>query len=1086
MDRSFWSSGLTLTHVVLLMALLAWSVWSLRRDRAIAICALFVVGWTDLVCTALLLSFVGRLGDRFAYVGLSLLLALVFRFALHRSLKALSPQDISLPIGSVDEDGSRLNRLMRGFCWLAILAVLIPTVMLCISYAPNNFDSVAYRLPRAFLYLGQGMLKQMGGGDFRMQYYPFDMTLVYLATAIHGLGSQWFNLFGFVAWLMGGIAVGRSAREFGAGRTAALFAATIYLTAPAVLVSAASTNDDMIAGVPLLIGLLFATRWWRSGNTGEAALAAMGLGLSAGSKLHYIFLVPVAGVFCIALLYQLFGSGLLKAFLRRRALQFVGMIILLIALGLPSQIINVVQTGRATVDLPNFINKPFSVVSASVSSILSSANLFLAPIPDLDLDYDAVRRKVVYDQFNAWPKKHLFSWVSPALDYSNEPYYRFESVTEPNADQGVWEQSVWLGFIPWLLLLIPACAWSKRIRRDTPAANRLRVAGLWLTATFFSWHLTRCSLIKYVGSAGIYYAYPMVLAGPALAWLWDAPGPDRRRLRFALRTACLLVLATNMISALNAFAYNQQRNLPQLLRADHFRPRQGVVDPRLSAALSASRHTLIAYTEWEEPLLDLMSVQPKARYTLEGSIPAASVPGYDLSLMLERVTSTWGDIPLQFVNDDRPRLAELGTLHSVYGDQRAFGRESGPGSALLSTGDVIAAYESNTDQGGLQFVSGWSPTEHTHRWSDGADSAIDFDLPIGEAGCRLDMTAITLGPQHISVTLNDQPAGTLSLESWFPGQGASLALPDAAIFPGDRNHLVLQFDNAHAPEGDNRRLALGLVKAAVMCHQTIFTTVASPHKTEIFVYAAAGEENADVFTKGWSPSERTHRWSNASESELDFQLPAGRKKCVLDTTAITAGAQQITPLLNGQTLDVVRLQSWFPGQEFHVELPDEALHQGANNAIMFRYDHTEAVEGRKLALGIIRAAVRCRVDSLAAGRLPFLNKQGFAVLGIDERRDPRGGLTGVELSRINGTDPDESFEVSLSLVSTSGEVTPVLELQPLRWSQWVTVPNAPTDGHLKLLLRRIDRPEIMAQAFVPIAATVPLALDLRSIERREQ
>src|SRR5262247_4037544 len=70
-----------MSHLTALVGVLASAIWPMRRDLSAAICALFLLIWTDLVCTGLILSCFGQLGDRAAYVAVSLGLAIAFRMA---------------------------------------------------------------------------------------------------------------------------------------------------------------------------------------------------------------------------------------------------------------------------------------------------------------------------------------------------------------------------------------------------------------------------------------------------------------------------------------------------------------------------------------------------------------------------------------------------------------------------------------------------------------------------------------------------------------------------------------------------------------------------------------------------------------------------------------------------------------------------------------------------------------------------------------------------------------------------------------------------------------------------------------------
>ena len=232
-----------------------------------------------------------------------------------------------------------------------------------------------------------------------------------------------------------------------------LLAAALFLTAPAVLVSASSTNDDMIAGVPLLIGALFACRWWRTGTWLDALLGAMGLGLSAGSKLHFPMLIPFIGVLILWRLVSLLRVGAFRSFLRGRALQMVAACAMIAILVGPAFAINWAETGALVPHFRNLQNIPFSPAAAGINTLLYSAQLFLAPIPDLYISQIAGDRKSLYDAFDAWFNTHAFYWVTPDLHYSFEPSYYFHGLT-PEGYLGAWEQSVWLGFIPWLLLIV--------------------------------------------------------------------------------------------------------------------------------------------------------------------------------------------------------------------------------------------------------------------------------------------------------------------------------------------------------------------------------------------------------------------------------------------------------------------------------------------------------------------------------------------------------------------------------------------------------------------------------------------------------
>lgn len=929
----------TVVHIGLLLAILWWPLRSLRSDWTTAVCAYATLLWSVLVLSALLLGAVSLLGSRTAYVATSLAIALAAALLLDRPVRASARAAAERHAARAPEEAG--GRLLRLALWTIIVLCVLPTALICLRYAPNNYDTVAYRLPRAFLYMGQGNLEHVPGGDFRMSLYPFDSAFAYMLLAMHGLAGRWMNLFSFLIWIVGGVAVYRAAIELGARRTGALLAATFYISAPAVLVSASSANDDMLAGVPLLVAVLFAVRWWYSGRSADLLFAAMGAGLSAGTKLHYLFLGPIVLLFLAWFVRWAWRHAVWPTSLGKSIRQFAVALAIASLLAFPAIVINVVKVGHVTPQLSNFQNSPFSVVTAATNVAISTATLFFAPIPDMVLDPSRERRQAVYTAFNDWTNQTFFPWVSADLDYSNEPYYRFEGLASSDGYLGVWEQSAWLGFLPWLSLLVLIFAWRPRALDRGADAERLRLAALWLTVAFFSWHLVRCLIIKYVGAAGIYYAFGAALAVPALAWLWDGIDASSPRLRAVARVTCLLVLAGNVASAINAYAFNAQRNVPAILNAEGWLPQPEQIGPELAEQLQASKRTLISYSQWELPLFDLISAAPRARYALVAGLPAEPIEGYDLVFVPQRTRSSFSEIPIQFRNDDRPRLALLGLFESYFGPQQTFGYSS------AGAPDYFADYQPPTD-----FVVSYRPD----------------------------------------------------------GEGSGLR-------PG----------------------------------------------------------------AGWSYPEGTHLWSDANRSEVAFDLTNGQSSCRLNATAITAGAQSVDVAVNGDVLKTLSIESWFPGKSFKVDLPDDELRPGEENVISFTYDTLQQADGRELALGLVNACVRCSATGISETSAP---RQGqFAVLRLSEQRDGEGRLTAIMPTGIDGTDPDEAFDMALSVVAPDGAVTEVVPRSPMQWFVWVQLTDPPKLGMVRVDVVRQDDPKIAARAYFPVGPGEPVSLDPGTIEQ---
>jgi hypothetical protein len=464
------------------------------------------------------------------------------------------------------------------------------------------------------------------------------------------------------------------------------------------------------------------------------------------------------------------------------------------------------KSGHLTPRLENFQNSPFSLTIAAINSAIYSAQLFLSPIPDLYFSKSKTNRQNVYDAFNGFLNEHVFYWVKPALNYSNAPNYFFRSVAAPDAYWGIWEQSAWLGFIPWLLVLTVVVGIRIGGRRGKFAA--------WLACAFFLWHLARCCVLKYVETAGIYYAYPVAMAVPALALLWDGSSKFSNLRNGVLRVACAVALIGNLISAANTFSFNVQRNIPALI-ASGFHPNAGFVSPKFSGYLKASNRTLIAYSRWELPYLQLMGEQRKARYFTGLTLPASPSPDDDLSIVTALETADYGDLPIKIKNDDRRRLTELGGFSSIFGKERAFGSSSHLFDRTKSWQRIdLLDYAPPIDDASL-FASGWSYPEGTHRWSDGPESTLGFSLPHGAMNCTISATAITDGPEQVAVSFNGHSLAAFSIQAWFPGAPILIPLPNDYLAMSGANSLRLAFDRTE--KADGRELALGITHLGLAC-----------------------------------------------------------------------------------------------------------------------------------------------------------------------------------------------------------------------------------------------------------------------------
>lgn len=682
---------LAVCHTVLLLAGAALGVRRLAGSLGHKLAASFLLIWGNLVLTALALGVVGHLGHRREYFAastlLSLLTAALGGFPRGSAVSPAKP----LPA----RDGTPLRPdLLVILSGLGVLVALLASLAIAAFYYPNNFDSVAYRFPRPFLYFAQGHLGQPGPNvDFRIQHYPLNGALGYLFLVEYALDGRFFTLPSILCWSVAGLGVWLLGRDIGASRKGAFLAAALYLLSPVVLVCATSGNDEVIAATPLLLGVVFLHRWWYSASLADALLAALGLGLGAGTKLHWGFFGLYVGIVGAALLWHLVRGRGLFAFLRQRALHLALMGTLALGLCCPFLIANQRGTGY-TVNPPSIMaaicNRPFRARVALINEEIYTAQLLLSPLPDLYVGTDRARVDRGYRRFNdLWARG--FTWFDASDEYSS-PWYSFRGLA--SVSEHYTEVSLWLGLTPYLLLLSLGCLFLARGRRPVLLAG-------WLALGFCLWHIVNAGMTRYVEGAGVYYAYPLTLSAAAIAGFWDAG----KRSRLVV-VAFALVLLAHGLTAVNIFGFSRYRNLPDVI-AGGYRVKDAAVDAAVDQVLRSARDVEIAYAEWGLQMYDLMTRNPQAHYrAVSPSVPQG--PGA-VRLYCVPPDTSLGFVPLHCPSRQFPHLTLLGSMD-------AGGRHN-----VFAAGPSVPV--GNDDPAGYLLLRLYPSATRSGRWCD----AVSFD-----------------------------------------------------------------------------------------------------------------------------------------------------------------------------------------------------------------------------------------------------------------------------------------------------------------------------------------------------------------------
>jgi hypothetical protein len=662
--------ALALVHALALLAGAAAGVRRLPGSLGHKVAAGFLLVWGNLILTALGLGVVGRLGDIGWYAGVSCALSLATA-ALARWPRR-RPVDAATVPRPEDDPPLRPDPVVLAAAAAVALALVASVVIAAFIY-PNNPDTGAYRLPRAFLYLSQGHLGQPGQSiDFRILHYPLNGPLAYLFLAAYGLNGRSFTFPSVLCWSIAGLGVWLLARDIGASRKGALLAAAVYLLSPVVLVCSTSGNDEVIAATPLLLAVIFLHRWWYTRAWADALLAGLGAGISAGTKLHWVFFAGYAAAVLAALLWHLVRSRRALAFLRERWGHLALLGLLAAGLAVPFVVANKRGSGHALnppVIMAGIRNSPFKPRVALINAEIYTAQLLLSPLPDFLVAGDRTWIERRYQQFNALCSRG-FTWFDASDGYSAWGY-SFRGVSSPDTGLRYSEFSLWLGLTPSLLVFAAGCLFRARGRRPALLAG-------WLALGFFCWHASNACLTRFVEGVGVYYAYPLTLAAAALGVLWDLGG----RARF-VRAAFLLVLASDLLVAINIYAFGPMRSITQVVR-DHFRARAISMDPALVEVLRSARKVDIVYTEWELQMFHIMARNPRARY--RALHPLQPSPPDVLRLHCFPRNTTCGFLAVRCPGQRASRLTWLGLTDGAYGPEDVFA--TGAGIHERRPGDV--------------------------------------------------------------------------------------------------------------------------------------------------------------------------------------------------------------------------------------------------------------------------------------------------------------------------------------------------------------------------------------------------------------
>ncbi|HEX8168854.1 MAG TPA: hypothetical protein VF601_24085 [Beijerinckiaceae bacterium] len=640
-----------------------------------------VIAWANLVLTAIVLSPGSALGRPLLFALASTALAAVSALLVRGA--RLQPAPAAAPLPSVLDDRPRLCRFLLVFLIVTGGLILLGNLIVALAYLPNNPDTETYRLPRIYWYRDAGSLAHFASGiDPRAIFYPFNGTLLQFPIALYHWTNRLFSLVPFAAWCVVGLTAFRIARDLGASRAVAVGTAWLAALTPGAMVQATSTNDEILAAFPLLIGVQFALRFRRTFAVADLCLALVGAALSVGTKLHAVFYWPfiLAGLGWLGFRFARGERWPLVWPTRRRAALTASVLALCAVLAAGFMVPN--WRGAGTLMEPSYsaqiLNKPFKPTAGLQNLVLHAVQTALSPLPDLNPSKLLEQRQAFHAAFNR-AFAPLFAWVNQGPDYMSVSY-RFVG---PSQSTGWYlgENSVDLGF-SWLLLIA-----------GLVAAVRLRdLGGIALGCAFAAWFVTYCLMTRYIEGFSVYLAYAFIVSSPVLAFAFARTGGT------ALRLALLAFVAvTHLVLDLNVLRFNLSRNLPAAVHAPGWPVNPPQVDAAVVEAIKAHGGARFMSNHWEVAYWKLIAPYKEGRYAV-GS-PHLPDPAH-LNIYSVQKMPVYNAVPVRIPDKRSPGLTLIGSYGSAYGPEWAFGMGAGiEGRAPSRSGYIVLEVAEATNYG---------------------------------------------------------------------------------------------------------------------------------------------------------------------------------------------------------------------------------------------------------------------------------------------------------------------------------------------------------------------------------------------------
>ena len=219
------------------------------------------------------------------------------------------------------------ERFLVGFSIVLLVAIFIQGLI----YPPNNWDALAYHMPRIIHWIQNESL-----AHFRTPVYPQLNSPPFAEEFILNinllLGNDYLSnavqLFYFVG---SGLIVSLIAKQLGLNRLGQILAAFIVFCLPESVLLASSTHTELVASFFMLCSIYYLIETIKNKSTIAFVILACSLGLAVSTKsTTYIYLAPFVMVWICFQLYQIIMK---KEKIKWLQFSLLGLLFLVINLG---------------------------------------------------------------------------------------------------------------------------------------------------------------------------------------------------------------------------------------------------------------------------------------------------------------------------------------------------------------------------------------------------------------------------------------------------------------------------------------------------------------------------------------------------------------------------------------------------------------------------------------------------------------------------------------------------------------------------------------------------------------------------------